>query len=229
MTMTRATLLLTLCLGLAACGTGKPNSITATLTGLKDQIAGAATQVLRGKPKPGNARASLNRALIDQYPKPLIFADLIKTGAGSAMEFQAQNKSVRRYGAADGSALALQNGLLVRTHGLTFDLVSADVNDLDRALRRGGSDNALRVHRYLDGENKEVTRSYVCSVSTLGHERIVIFDVSHATRHMVEDCQNGEITFQNHYWVGTRRGIIWRSQSWIGPDLGIIQIENLSR
>ena len=224
MSVTRI-LLFVACLGLTACGTGQSNSLTATLTGFKTQI----TSLLKGKPKPGNARAGFSRALIDQHPRPLIFADLIKTGAGSGMELQAQNKSVRRYGAGDGSALALQNGILIRTHGLGFDLVSADVNDLDRALRRGGSNNALRVHRYLDSENKEVTRSYVCSVSTLGHERIVIFDVPHATRHMVEDCQNGEITFQNHYWVGTRRGTIWRSQSWIGPDLGIIQIEDLSR
>lgn len=224
MTPLRLFLSAALILTLAACGNQKGNT-TGLTTGL-NVLKGAANRVLKGKPQPVNTRALLNRQIIDSYGRPLIFVELPKTGVNSGMELQAINGSVARFGTPDGTALAYDRGILIRSHGLGFDLISADVSDLAAALRHGSSENALRVERHLGGDNKEITRSFVCTVHAEARETIEIFQRLHSVTRMAEVCQNVDTQITNTYWVGPS-GQIWKSKVWIGPELGFVVTEVL--
>lgn len=218
--MTRILALLMI-LTLAACGSQKG---TLSLAGLK----GAATRLTKGTPPPVDFRKLLTRAEIDNLQVPAVFTELEDSGLNSGMLLQARNGQVLRFGAGASSAIAYKNGIVVRTHGLGHDLISADVEGLERALRQGGSSNAVRIHRYLGGDNKEITRSYVCDVRFEGRESIIIFEIGRTLTRVSESCQNVDTSFENLYWVGAG-GKIWRSKSWISPEMGALLTDDLAR
>jgi hypothetical protein len=189
-----------------------------------------ATALIPGKeaPAPVDPRKVITRAMLDQSTSPVLLAEVESTGSAATLLGAGQNGPWISWRAGDGSGLSTRGGLLGATRGLGPDLLSADLDEPLARLAGQGSGPAVRVHRYLDGEDRVVTRSFLCQYAAAGAETIVIFERSHPTRRLRETCHGTGLRFVNDYWVGPQ-GTIWKSRQWVGPDLGYVGIEQLVR
>lgn len=117
----------------------------------------------------------------------------------------------------DGITLTTKNGMIIETRGLGFDLMASDVDEpLARVLGSGSGGTATRVQTYLDGENQEFNRSFLCEYEPAGSGSII------------ETCLSTNLTVKNQYWISNQAGI-WRAKQWVGDENGTIQIELLTR
>jgi hypothetical protein len=217
------TLLPVLLIGLlAACGTSSNQQSVQIARGL---LAGA----LGGGAPPQDPRVVLSREVIDRAQTPLILVDTLQlSGSGTMLSTGRAGRYSSWAGRDQAGIVLLDDGLLTATRGYGGDLISADVDAVVEALQTGDGAIAVRVMRYIDGEDDDYTRSMVCSFSDAGREVITIFDRDISTRALVEDCQSSHEDIRNRYWIGSD-GFIWRSIQYAGPELGYFQIERLFR
>lgn len=221
---TATALLLGALLALSGCGNDPAPLGALALGALKGLIPGQGAE-----PAPVDLRKALTRAALDQSQTPLLLAESEATGLAGVMAAVADNGSWRSWRGADNVGLGFRGGLLGRTQGLGEDLMSADLDEpLAHLTGRGSGSTAVRVHRYLDGERQEVTRSYVCRYGSAGAETITIIGARHVTRHLVETCRGPDREFRNDYWMGGD-GMVWKSRQWVGPDVGHLILERLVR
>ena len=126
--------------------------------------------------------------------------------------------------AVDDTTLSIRHGgLVVATRGLGPDLMRADLTEPAAALARGAG-TGTRVHRHLDGLDRETVTTYVCRVETRGLARVQILGRAIMTTHLVEHCANGRVRFMNDYWRNAE-GRHVRSRQWIGEDAGYIRLD----
>lgn len=173
---------------------GKPKAPAPTA----DQLRAAVTPELRAK--------NGNR------PMMLVQSLRLKNIASLVTQL-GQNGDVRTYVTPDQISLSLRQGVLVSTRGFGYDLLSADVADVLDRLRTGHG-RAIRIHRYLDGENREVLRSYVCDFETVGAGQVT------------ERCTGKDNSFVNTYWLDGY-GNVAASEQWVSPFLQSYRFEDL--
>ncbi len=196
-------------LALVACGntdTGLP-----TFSGVWAAITASDTEP---RINPEALRASLTPDVLSQTQSQLILVQVDSRDAVAVVSRVGSNGRVETYLTANGISFSLDAGLLVATRGLGFDLMTADVAETQIALQ-GKSPSAVRIHRYLDGENQVVAQSFVCTFSLL------------SPRTVQENCNSASQSFANSYTfneVGRKVG----SSQWISPQLGMIDIEVLN-
>lgn len=139
----------------------------------------------------------------------LMIAQLEQNERASILVRKGMNRGVETYFTPDNISISLTQGVLVSTRGLGFDLMSGDVAEVIAGLRHGG--RAVRVHRYLDGEDQIVIKSYICDYS--GNARIT------------ETCYGKDHSFKNSYQMSA--GKVVASRQWVSPDLGYIRLEDV--
>lgn len=218
-----ATGLAALALILAGCG-----DLAANKTGV-DLVTGLARQVTGAGQAPQAAAASdprraLTRAMIDQSEVPVILIVVIDRDAAATLIAAGVNGDKVTWVSADGIGVILRNGFLIGTRGLGDDLMGADVNGSQMALRRGGT--STRIHDYLTGTDQVVRRSFQCQIATVGPESIEILERTYATTRIDETCADGTTSFVNSYWVGAD-GTIWKSRQWVSALVGALEIIKL--
>lgn len=219
--------LVSVALVLSGCSSGEkksgqsadPTPISVTLKAIAGALKPAVAQV--------DPRKHLTRTAIDASPVPVLFAELETRGAFATLSKVGENRDIVTWITADGIGLSFKQGVLVATRGLGPDLMAADVGDVVAVLRSGNGD-ALRIHDYLNGEDQIVRRSFYCSARTEGRENLNIFGLIIPTRHVVESCQNPDLTLVNHYWI-TSGNRIWQSRQWVGSGIGYVFTQQLSR
>lgn len=218
--------LLAATLALAGCGNQKSELGGLAVGALKGLIAGQAAA-----PAP-DPRQVLTREMLDATPMPVLLVDNETSGRSGTLIAVADNGPWRSWRDAEGLGLNFRAGLLGRSQGLGPDLVSADLDEPLAALAAllGGRArtvaDAVRVHRYLDGERREVIRSFLCDYRMAGAETLTLFARSYATRRVVETCRGPDLAFRNDYWVGGD-GAVRKSRQWVGPEAGYLRIEQL--
>jgi len=126
----------------------------------------------------------------------------------------------------DGITLAFRDGALKGTRGLGDDLMSADVSG-DLAMLRGTGPGGHHPHirSYLDGENRTVFRSYQCRRT--GTDRDSGHDET-ALRRVTMRCVSPHDSFTNVYWLDGAGAVI-RSRQWVGPQIGYMETQRVSR
>ncbi|UWR35713.1 YjbF family lipoprotein (plasmid) [Sulfitobacter sp. W027] len=189
----------------AACGArqGEQQVLGSVLEGIKGLSAPAAPPVtaeqIRQKLTP-EVRAQLGNG-------PFMVAQLGEGDRTSLLLQAGRNRDVVTYVTPDGISVNLRQGVLISTRGLGFDLMSANVSEVLASLRQGGS--AVRIHRYLDGEDQIVIKSFICDY--VGNINIT------------ESCYGNDQTFENRYRMSAGRVVV--SRQWIGPQIGYISLE----
>lgn len=116
--------------------------------------------------------------------------------------------------APDGSGFAFRHGVLVETRGAGGDLMTADVSQLLALLRSGGSGIAKRFHGSLDGENRLVLHSYVCTVSSIS---------AGSGRQVKEDCTGVDEHFVNTYGLAPGSAAVMTSRQHLSEETGSFQ------
>ena len=196
---------------LTACGnmnTGLPD-IPNVVTAMTDGEAAAPSRI-----DADVLRAALTPAALAQTDERLMLLEIPARDAAAILSLVGTNQGVVTYLTADGVSLSLQNGLLVATRGFGFDLMTADVKETLAGLRNGTS-SAVRIHRYLDGENQIVIESFVCSLT---------LETEETAR---ETCKSSANSFTNSYTLN-ESGVIVRSTQWVSPQNGSLEIEILN-
>ena len=207
---------------LAACGTDNNQQPLQIARGL---LAGA----IGGNAAPQDPRVVLNREIIDRAATPVILVDTLQlSGSGTMISTGRAGRYSSWAGLDQAGIVLLDDGILTATRGYGDDLISSDVEDVVEALRIGEGAIAVRVMRFLDGEDDDYTRSMVCSFSDTGPEIITIFDRDISTTAVIEECRSSDEEIRNSYWIGSD-GFIWRSIQYVSPSLGYFQIERLFR
>ncbi|MFG6637684.1 YjbF family lipoprotein [Sulfitobacter sp. 1A12126] len=192
---------------LIACGSGQS----------QQSILGPIGQALLGFTQPASkpsSMADIRRQVTPEVRQQfrhtsLMIAQLEQNERASILVRKGVNRDVETYFTPDNISLSLKEGVLVGTRGLGFDLMSGDVAEVLAGLRHGGQ--AVRVHRYLDGEDQIVIKSYICNYS--GNAQIT------------ENCYGKDHSFKNSYKMSG--GKVVASRQWIGPDLGYIRLEDV--
>jgi len=162
--------------------------------------------------RPGQ-RVRVDPSMIAGVTVPVLLAHLEDRGTVATLGRVAVNDGVATWQGADPVTLSLRSGgLLVGTRGLGADLMIADVAAIDTALRQGGGQGLIRVHRFLDGNLQLQSVTYRCTVVATGREEITIAGRTHAALRFEERCAGGEggqEAFVNTYWRATDRMFIW--------------------
>jgi hypothetical protein len=206
--MTRKSIAVLFVVGLlSACGSNQS----------EQSILGPISQMFLGFTKPAAPHTSM--ADIQRQITPavrqrfrhtsLMIAQLEQNERASILVRKGLNRDVETYFTPDNLSLSLKEGVLVGTRGFGFDLMSSDVAEVIGGIRHGG--RAVRVHRYLDGEDQIVIKSYICDYS--GNTQVT------------ETCYGKDHSFKNSYQMSG--GKVIASRQWIGPDLGYIRLEDV--
>lgn len=137
----------------------------------------------------------------------------------------------RLWTAAKAIALQTDDGRIVRTAGLAYNLsgVSGDlgalVSPVDALRRRAGARTLLYDFADLHAYSVKT----VCSVSPRGHENIQILGKAIPTERVEETCRADALnwSFTNIFWLGEKSGMVWQSVQHVHPRLGPISTEIL--
>jgi hypothetical protein len=181
----------------------------------------------RDAPLP-DIRATLTRERLDRFTAPVLLAEIDAAGPSAAFGVVAASQTgpVVQWRSDDQSEITTRSGLLIATQGLGHDLHSADVAAISAAFGRGGGRALPRIHRYLDGGGGLRLQAFVCDLFRDGREGLTFYGRTYAATVWRERCHGPDVTFENVYWLGDDR-ILRRSRQWIGPTLGMIQLDRV--
>lgn len=165
----------------------------------------------------------LTRPLIDEMQMPLMLAQVPQHDVRATLIPIGVNGAVVTWTAPDGSTLALREGVLVGSRGLSPDLMSAAVPT--QALLRGGKPYT-RSHYYLGHDDQTERRDFTCSGHAMGATVLEIHDLRFAVDKFSETCTSPTDTFINQYWV-EKSGTVRQSRQWVGPTVGFLELQRL--
>lgn len=210
--MSRSVTCAVLALSLTGCaqigaGGGEPGArLTRLLTGVtgsRDRVSDAGG----GAVSPGGAASDAR-----------LIAVLPSRGATATLAIEAVNGTVTTWRTADNVTLSFDDGVLVSTRGLGFDLMGAGAEKTWAALAGGDAGPYRRQYRYLDGENHT---AYVTAGCTM-HDRGVEVVGGRSLRRHDEVCETFRFAFTNVFWRDGA-GRVQRSRQWIGPEIGHVE------
>jgi hypothetical protein len=208
-------------MALAACGTESQ--------GPAAQALNIVTSLVQSGPKakPPGPDDLLTRDVIDTVTVPYAMLGVERREAYVTMTLAGQNGAYDSWVTADGAGIVLRNNVLTGTKGLGKDLVTADVGEISNLLRSGQNGAISRVHEYTNGEGRNFTLRYACTLSPAGTEAITIIGKTYQTRVISEVCTSNQDTFQNRYWIGQSDGVMWQSRQWVSDDVGHLLLMTL--
>ncbi|MXU65139.1 YjbF family lipoprotein [Oceanomicrobium pacificus] len=211
--------LLFLAVTLGACSSDGTDAFGPLASGLRDQVMPQAPEA-----------PVVTRAAVEASPFALIRVRMPEGGA-AVMTPLADRGGVLTYMSANRKSLAVTGAAVTGSHGLGGDLLWMDLparSPLRHATPvQGWAGTEARTYAHL-GNNLAIARQRVTCQRRLGPAgSIEIVGRRHAVRRVDEQCAGGALTFRNRYWVGPADGRVWRSEQWVSPLIGTLQIEVL--
>lgn len=185
--------------------------------------------------RPGGAGGGANggqpvsRALVADFPDPLLYAQIPARGADGLLGMIARNGDAVTWATPDQITLTLKGGMVVATRGLGDDLMSAQVPDV-AALADAGGGRALRRHFHIAGDEGRRREDFRCAIAVTGPETIEVLERRHETLHLTETCADpatpGAPVFVNEHWIEPG-GLMRRSRQWLGAAIGHIELQRV--
>lgn len=179
------------------------------------------------KPAPPNPRLLIARSQIDAAGQSMLLSE-VDTFGGGTMIVSGQGGGVVTWRTADFVTLSYRDGLLVATRGLSHDLMSADVSGTQAALAGGSQQDYPRFASYLGSNDETVFRAFRCTLRNAGPDPVRSFDILFPATLFEETCYSTDLKVENRYWLAPGGGVR-RSIQWIGPQLGYLMSEQISR
>ncbi|MDP3340200.1 YjbF family lipoprotein [Frigidibacter sp.] len=158
---------------------------------------------------------------------PLMIANVLERDALTTFVLVSERDGDRVWRTQDNVTMSTRGGLMTGTRALAGDLMSADVAESQALVLAGRPGLAVRVHRYLDGQNGIEIDSYVCEISPRGSQDLAFDGVQFRATVIAETCTNPGNDFENFYWVSG--GTVVQSVQWVGPEVGAISMRGVIR
>lgn len=203
---------------LSACGTERTFFVDQL-----SQLGGLLTS--RGEAGP-DLRTRLTPEALASLDQPILIINLPQTDSEAGAQLVRANGRFEIWSTVNGVQFTFEDGVLFSTRGIPGDLMTSDLREVraTMAARRG---EAVRVNRYLDGEDQEFARAQVCDMRNAGRERLTVLTGVFETTKLVETCVSSTETVENQYWID-QRGVVRQSVQWIGPDAGYVLTERVN-
>lgn len=163
-------------------------------------------------------------AALASAPRPILQVGLLETATAGNMVLEARDGGFEHYLSPNGASITLDNGMLHSMSGFPDGLMASDTSEPLFAILRGQTGTTDRIHTYLGGDDRVVSRTYRCVLTNRGDQTLTFMNRTVATRLMSEDCRNAENAFENLYWVDQARAQIVQSRQWAGPRLGAVSM-----
>jgi hypothetical protein len=208
---------------LAACGSGKyePPPLLMAAGGLAKATVGKVTG--RGATGAKAKAAPVTRASIEKYGLPILRAVIPVRSADALLTISDQKGNVVTWATTDGSTFTLRDGVLIQTRGLGPDLMSAQAPSA-AALRTAGGTHQ-RIYFFLGEDDQPTRRTYDCTVTAAGTEKIEIFSRAHNVAKFIETCSRPQGSITNTFWFEGAE--IRKSQQLSSGGLGFIDFERV--
>jgi len=196
-----------------------------------DRVAGLSQ--LAGSETPAMARAEAQPVVAADFAAraqagaPLMLANVLERNALTTFVLVSERGGDRIWRTQDNVTLSTRGGLMTGTRALAGDLMSADIAESRALVLAGRPGLAVRIHRYLDGQNGIEIDSYVCEISPRGTEDLAFDGVQFRANVIAETCTNPGNDFENFYWVSG--GVVVQSLQWVSPETGTISMRGVIR
>jgi len=122
----------------------------------------------------------------------------------------------------DHLSLGMKDGIIIATRGFGNDIYAADVDGTLHALQ-SGEENTITEHFItpLSGSSQVERLAFRCQVTHQSREPVPLSESYTAdTNLFYETCRNGQMTFQNLFWVEQKTKRIVQSRQWISEATG---------
>lgn len=179
-------------------------------------------------PPAADPRAGLTRARLDGSARPILLAEVPTRDLAATLAPRGERQGVATWHTAANQTLSFRDGVLIATRGLGDDLMSADVSGTLAALNGGPLADYPRLMTYLDGEGRTLMRAMICAMCAGEPATVRGIGLDFPVTLRVETCHTTGLSVENRYWQDAD-GTMRRAEQWIGPGLGTLATELLTR
>lgn len=206
---------------LAGCGSEKPQAsplMQAVSAVAKSAVSRRSAKTAGGSDSAG--QAAVTRADLEKLGTPIL---QIVVGARSIATLVTPSDvkgDVVTWASQDGMTFTFRGGILIQTRGLGPDLMSAEAPSVAQLLTEGGSHK--RTYYFLGPDDQPTRRSYDCTATLTGVEKIEVLERSYTVKHVTETCTRPQGSLTNEYWIdGT---IVRQSHELLSGGAGFIDV-----
>lgn len=153
----------------------------------------------------------------------ILFVSLRRQGALIPMTKATKVGEVETWVSSGGATISLENGVLVASRGLGFDLSGVDPIGTVAAIKAGGG-TSDRTHGFLNTLDQIDTFAMSCEVSEVGPEEVELPRGPDTLTKFEESCRGQRLVFKNEFWAN-EDGDIVRSLQMLSPQLGFVLLE----
>lgn len=141
----------------------------------------------------------------------------------------ADNEGYLDYRDNAGRSIRMHDGLVVATEGAGADLNAIRFAQDDPIANRSPLDewpeSVFREYQYKWRHGSQYGVTLACKYQRLAAETIEIVEIDFDVVRVVETCTNQKRQVVNTYWVEPADGFIWRSEQWLGPRIGSVEVD----
>lgn len=122
----------------------------------------------------------------------------------------------------DRLSLGMKDGVIIATRGFGNDIYAADIDGTLRALK-SSDENTVIDHFItpLSGSSQVERLAFRCQVTHQSREPVPLSEKYTADTDLFsETCRNGQVNFQNLFWVERETKKIVQSRQWISEETG---------
>ncbi|MEM1362345.1 MAG: YjbF family lipoprotein [Pseudomonadota bacterium] len=159
-----------------------------------------------------------------QAAAPVLAASLEGRGTSNVFALSATNGNVQSWVTNDNVAIFTEDGLVVGTAGLTYDLYTAQAPtpaDWGPVPLPASGD---RIHRRIGGDDKIIIDSFSCEYQDAGRVDLDTPTGVVSARVVIEACGNTERSFENAYFLD-RSDQVLATRQWLGPGIGFVSMQ----
>ncbi len=205
-----------------ACSTSGPTML--------ERIGAVARTTVVGAEQP--ATPQLTRAQLDEIPYATI-AISTEGGPRAYLVPLSDNGGYLNYRDAEGNAVVLFGGAISGTESLGHDLQAVRHHRLDPIAHQtplaAWPGRVQREYQYARRDLSSYRLTLDCLFTSAMRERIEIVERTYDVVRVSEACASADHQVENTYWVEEATGFIWKSEQWIGPEIGHATIEIIRR
>ena len=217
----RLAVTLSLVLQLGACTSGDNT--------LFERIGSLARHSISGSSAaPADPAPAMTRAELDRIP----YATAAFSKAGGARVILVpvvDNGGYLNYRDPGGDSVIMFGGAISGSESLGFDLQAVQHHPRDPIAHQmplaDWPGRLSRVYEFLQRDLGRYVIALDCVYEPAVPEKIEIFELIFDLMRVNEVCTNAERQVINSYWVDVETGFIWKSEQWVGPQVGHVTVE----
>lgn len=171
-------------------------------------------------------RSQLAPEVVAQLPVRVMLVELPQAESAALTGIDTIKGETVTWRSLEDQALTVQNGVVVATRGLAFDLMGSNVGLIPSNIfgQAEFRERSVRSFSFLDGENTLSTLSYECRYDTHSPEVVARLNGLAELPYVSEICIRPGPDIENRYYFDLS-GRQVTSKQWLGDILGYAMVE----